>query len=208
MAVAASAPTRPAAQDTSHPKATPTFSLTESGTATSGIFDHLAEHQSPLSDLIQPYAYAAARVLGAIRQSPSPLTAIMHPMHTARCSLVKATSICRRIVDHLLPTSSRRDALLDDDASSATPRRQGAPQASHAFAATATAKPPPMLGGADARDDAKITLAVDSGSTWHLHPHRDQLHNLRPCDDSIKGIGGASQPVSYTHLTLPTILLV
>jgi len=143
MAVAASAPTRPAAQYTSHPKATPTFSLTESGTATSGILDHLAEHQSPLSDLIQPYAYAAARVLGAIRQSPSPLTAIMHPMHTARCSLVKATSICRRMVGHLLPTSSRRDALLDDDASSATPQRQGAPQASHAFAATATAKPPP-----------------------------------------------------------------
>ena len=50
-----------------------------------------------------------------------------------------------------------------------------------------------MHDAADARDDAKITLAVDSGSTWHLHPHRDQLHNLRPCNDSIKGIGGASQ---------------
>ena len=114
-------------------------------------------------------------------------------MSTARYSLAKATSICRHFVSHLLPTSYRRDSLLDGNASSATPRRQGAPQASHAFAATATAKPPPMLGGADARDDAKITLAVDSGSTWHLHPRRDQLHNLRPCNDSIKGIGGASQ---------------
>ena len=87
----------------------------------------LTERQSPLSVLVQPYAYAAARVMGAIRQSPSPLTAIMYPMHTARYSLVKATSICRRIVGHLLPTSSRRDALFDDDASSDTPERKGAP---------------------------------------------------------------------------------
>ena len=38
-----------------------------------------------------------------------------------------------------------------------------------------------------------VTLAVDSGCTWHLHHRRDQLKNLRPCDDSIKGIGGVSR---------------
>ena len=189
MAITVS-PDHLAARGISHTVATPTSSLMESSTATYGILDHLAELQPLLGDLVQP---CAARIMGAIRQSPSPLTAIMRPMSAARYSLAKATSICRHIVSHLLPTSSRRDALLDDDASSATPQRQGAPQASHAFAATATAKPPPMLGGADARDDAKITLAVDSGSTWHLHPHRGQLSNLRPCNDSIKGIGGASQ---------------
>jgi hypothetical protein len=162
----------------------------ESGTATSGILYHLAERQTLLGDIIRP---RAARIMGAIRQSPSPLTAVMYTMSTARYSLAKATSICRHIVNHLPSVPSRRDALFDDDVSSATPQRQGAPQASHAFAATAAVKPPPTLGGADARDDAKITLAVDSGSTWHLHPRRDQLHNLRPCNDSIKGIGGASQ---------------
>jgi hypothetical protein len=161
----------------------------ESNAATHGILDHIAELQPLLGDLIQPYA---ARIMGAIRQSPSPLTAIMHPMSTARYSLAKATSICRHIVNHLPSIPSRRDALFDDDVSSAAPQRQGAPQASHAFAATAAAKPPPTLGGADASDDAKITLAVDSGSTWHLYPHRGQLRNLRPCNDSIKGIGGAS----------------
>merc|ERR1712070_245179 len=182
MAVASSTPAHPTARGISHSKATPTPSLVESGTATSGILDHLAERQTLLGDIIRP---RAARIMGAIRQSPSPLTAIMYTMSTARYSLAKATSICRHIVNHLPSIPSRRDALFDDDVSSATPQRQGAPQASHAFAATAAAKPPPTLGGADARDDAKITLAVDSGSTWHLHPRRDQLHNLRPCNDSF-----------------------
>ena len=125
----------------------------ESSTATYGILDHLAELQPLLG--VRPYA---ARIMGAIRQSPSPLTAIMYPMSTARYSLAKATSICRHIVDHLPSIPSQRDALFDDDVSSATPQRQGAPQASHAFAATAAAKPPSMLGGAAARNDAKITL--------------------------------------------------
>jgi len=46
----------------------------ESSTATHGILDHLAERQPLRGDLIQPYA---ARIMGAIRKSPSPLTAIM-----------------------------------------------------------------------------------------------------------------------------------
>jgi hypothetical protein len=165
----------------------------ESSTATYGILDHLAERQPLLGDLIQSYA---ARIMGAIRKSPSPLTTIMHPISAARYSLAKATSICRHVVGHLLSIPSRRDALSSNDISSATPQRQGAPQASHSFAAATAAKPPSIKGkhdSADAREDAKITLAVDSGSTWHLYPHRDQLHNLRPCDDSIQGIGGASQ---------------
>ena len=188
MAIAASTPAHPAARSISG--ATPTSSLMESNSATHKILDHLAELRPLLGDLVQPYA---ARIMGAICQSPSPLTAIIRPISTARYSLAKATSICRHVVDRLASIPSRRDALFDDDISSAASQRQDAPQASHAFAAAAAAKPPPTLGGADTEDDAKIVLAVDSGSTWHLYPHRGQLRNLRPCNDSIKGIGGASQ---------------
>ena len=195
MAITVS-PDHLAAQGISHTVATPTSSLMKKSTATYGIIDHLAEQQPLLGDLIQPYA---ARIMSAIRKLPSPLTAIMRPISTARCSLAKATSICQRIHGHLRPIPSRRDALSSDDILSATPQLQVAPQAAHAFAAAAAAKPPSITGmhdAADARDDADITLAVDSGSTWHLYPHRDQLRNSRPCDDSIKGIGGLPCDVS------------
>jgi hypothetical protein len=135
----------------------------ESSTATHGFFDHLAERQPRLGDLIQPYA---ARIISAICKSPSPLTTIMHPISTARYSLAKATSICQHIVGYLRLIPSRRDALSSNDISSATPQRQGAPQASHAFAATAAAKPPSIEGmhdAADARDDAKISKKYAGG---------------------------------------------
>ena len=64
MAITASAPAHPAARGISHSGATPTSSLMESSSATYGIFDHLAERQPLLGDLIQPYA---ARIMGAIR---------------------------------------------------------------------------------------------------------------------------------------------
>jgi hypothetical protein len=118
----------------------------ESSSATYGIFDHLAERQPLLGDLIQPYA---ARIMGAIRKSPSLLTAVMHPISTARYSLAKATSICQHIHGQLRSIPSRRDALSSDDISSATPQRQGAPQAAHAFAA---AKPPSRQAAKHRRD--------------------------------------------------------
>ena len=192
MAITVS-PDHLAAQGISHTVDTPTSSLIRKRTITCGIIDHLAKKRPLLGDIIQPYA---ARIMSAIRKSPSPLTAIMRPISTARYSLARATSICQRLHGHLRSIPSRRDALSSDDISSAAPQRQGAPQAAHAFAAAAAAKPLSIKGmrnAADARDDADITLAVHSGSTWHLYPHQDQLCNLRPCHDSIKGTGRASQ---------------
>ena len=162
MAITVS-PDHLAARGISHTVATPTSSLMKKSTATYGIIDHLAEQQPLLGDLIQPYA---ARIMSAIRKSPSPLTAIMRPISTARCSLAKATSICQRIHGHLRWIPSRRDALSSDDISSATPQHQGAPQAAHAFAAAAAAKPPSIEGmhdAADARDDAKISKKYAGG---------------------------------------------
>ena len=135
-----------AARGISHTVATPTSSLMKKSTATYGIIDHLAEQQPLLGDLIQPYA---ARIMRAIRKSPSPLTTIMHPISTARYSLAKATSICQRIHGHLRPIPSRRDALSSDDILSATPQLQVAPQAAHAFAA---AKPPSRQAAKHRRD--------------------------------------------------------
>ena len=111
MAITVS-PDHLAARGISHTVATPTSSLMKKSTATYGIIDHLAEQQPLLGDLIQPYA---ARIMRAIRKSPSPLTASMRPINTARYSLAKATSICQRIHGHLRPIPSRRDALSSDD---------------------------------------------------------------------------------------------
>jgi hypothetical protein len=210
MALTAS-PDHLAARDISHAVATPTSSLMRRNTTTYRIIDHLAEKRPLLGDLIQPYA---ARIMSATRQLPSPLTAIMGPISTARYSLARATSISQRLHRHLRLTPSRRDALSSDDISSAAPRHQGAPQAARAFAAAAAAKTPSIKGmcnAADARDDADITLAVDSGSTWHLYPHRDQLRNFRPRDDSIKGIGGLLCDVSkweiyHSWLSMRTVV--
>ena len=98
----------------------------------------------------------------------------------------RAASIWQRLHRHLQLSPSQRNALSSDDVSSAAPRHQGAPQAARTFAAAATAKTPSIIDGtcnaAGARDDADISLAVESGSTWHRYPHRDQLRNLRPCD--------------------------
>ena len=38
-----------------------------------------------------------------------------------------------------------------------------------------------------------INIAVDSGVTWHLHGRRDDMSDIRACDDSIAGIDGAVQ---------------
>ena len=40
---------------------------------------------------------------------------------------------------------------------------------------------------------AYVALLLLPLSLYSSGFHRDQLHDLRPCDDSIKGIGGASQ---------------
>ena len=50
-----------------------------------------------------------------------------------------------------------------------------------------------------------VTLAVDSGLTWHLHHRRDQLHNLRSCKDSVKGIGGGSNMYRVGDLEISTL---
>ena len=88
MAITVS-PDHLAAQGISHTVDTPTSSLIRKRTITCGIIDHLAKKRPLLGDIIQPYA---ARIMSAIRKSPSPLTAIMRPISTARYSLAKATS--------------------------------------------------------------------------------------------------------------------
>eukprot|EP00965_Chrysotila_dentata_P054078 1794633-Pleurochrysis_carterae.AAC.1 len=40
---------------------------------------------------------------------------------------------------------------------------------------------------------SSICFVVDSGCTWHIHPHRDDLINIRPCTDRVTGIDGRTQ---------------
>ena len=121
--------------------------------------------------------------MGAIRKSPSLLTAVMHPISTARYSLAKATSICQHIhAGQLRSIPSRHDALSSDDISSATPQRLGAPQAAHVFAAAAAAKPPSIEGmhdAADARDDGGIVGGLPSDvSRWGICHSRPSMRTV------------------------------
>ena len=35
---------------------------------------------------------------------------------------------------------------------------------------------------------AALSLVIDSGCTWHVHPNRADLVNIRPCTDTMKGV--------------------
>ena len=69
------------------------------------------------------------------------------------------------------------------------------PLSAQAFATAAAAAAKKMDNATNAVYVSGAALAMDSGSTWHMYPHRDQLCNVRPYDNSIKGIGarGVSQ---------------
>ena len=56
-----------------------------------------------------------------------------------------------------------------------------------------------IKGALDTFDLKDIGCQVELSNTYHLH--------LRPGDEVIRDMGGL-HTVSYTHLTLPTILLV
>ena len=142
---------------------------------------------------------------------------------SSRCSRCLSLS-CGRHSN--LPTHSGRSAIDLLSARRARQRRhfeyrastsRRSPQAAYAFAAAKAAKPPkpPSIKGmrdaADARDAADITLAVDSGSTWHLYPHRDQLRNLRRATTPSRAVGGLPSDVArweiyHSWLSMRTVV--
>ena len=40
-----------------------------------------------------------------------------------------------------------------------------------------------------------LWAVVDSGCSWHCHPHSEDLINTRPCNDTMTGINGKPEPV-------------
>ena len=44
---------------------------------------------------------------------------------------------------------------------------------------------------------------VDSGCSWHCHPHSEDLINKRKCDDTMSGIDGKPQRVKSALVTYP-----
>eukprot|EP00965_Chrysotila_dentata_P094898 3138736-Pleurochrysis_carterae.AAC.1 len=40
-----------------------------------------------------------------------------------------------------------------------------------------------------------VTFVVDSGCTWHIHPHASDLVNTRTTDEVISGVDGKPQRV-------------
>ena len=39
-----------------------------------------------------------------------------------------------------------------------------------------------------------LALVMDSGCTWHVHPVREDLVNLRPCNDRVEGVDRKVHP--------------
>eukprot|EP00965_Chrysotila_dentata_P080224 2646966-Pleurochrysis_carterae.AAC.1 len=39
-----------------------------------------------------------------------------------------------------------------------------------------------------------IGFVVDSGCTYHIHPHVGDLVNLRPCTETVSGVDGKPRP--------------
>eukprot|EP00965_Chrysotila_dentata_P034158 1136962-Pleurochrysis_carterae.AAC.1 len=39
-----------------------------------------------------------------------------------------------------------------------------------------------------------IGFVVDSGCTYHIHPHVQDLINLKPCSKSVSGVDGKPRP--------------
>eukprot|EP00965_Chrysotila_dentata_P016454 544864-Pleurochrysis_carterae.AAC.1 len=62
-----------------------------------------------------------------------------------------------------------------------------------------------MLASSDARRNAprrsrrlpcgqrSVGFVVDSGCTWHIHPHMSDLVNVKACCDQVAGIDGKPQ---------------
>ena len=201
MALAASPPTHHAAH--THTVAVSNSSpLMRSSTAPR---DALGDSANPhLYSLLRP---CTERAIDAARRL---LSLVMLPSEIACSALSEATSLCELVQGGLRSLSSRRDTPLDDNVSSTAPNPQHAlpsPSPAHAFAASA-ADSSSLQGVENASSTAHVsavTLAVDSGLTWHLHHRRDQLHNLRSCKDSVKGIGGDSNMYRVGDLEISTL---
>ena len=190
MALAASPPThRPAHTHAVTISNSPL--LMRSNAAPRGILADFTN--SNLYSLLRP---STERAVDAARQL---LYLAALPSEVACGALSKATSLGERIQGGLRSLFSRRDTPLDDDISSTAPNPKQAlpsPTPAHALAASAadSARHQGMESPSSTAHGSAITLAVDdSGCTWHLHHRRDQLQNLRPCNDSIQGIGGVSR---------------
>ena len=51
-----------------------------------------------------------------------------------------------------------------------------------------------------------LSLIMDSGCTWHVHPHAEDLLNHRPCSDTVEGIDKKVHPCTLIG-DLPIIAL-
>ena len=47
----------------------------------------------------------------------------------------------------------------------------------------------------DALEKMICWTVIDSGCSWHCHPHFEDLINTRKCDDTMSGIDGKPQRV-------------
>ena len=169
MALAASPPTHHAAH--THTVAIPNSSpLIRSSTAPRGTLGDFANPH--LYSLLRP---CTERAIDAARRLLS-LAAL--PSGVACSAGFEATSLCKRVQGGLRSLLSRRDTPLDDNVSSAAPKPQRAlpsPTPAHALAATAvdSFRLQGMESASSTAHVSAITLAVDSGCTWHLHHRRD-----------------------------------
>ena len=121
----------------------------------------------------------------AIEAAHRLLSLAMLPSKIACNVLSEATSLCERVQGGLRSLLSRRDTPLDDNVSSTALDPQHAPLSltcAHAFVASAAASSSlqKVKNASSTEHVSAVVLAVDSGSTWHLHHQRDQLTNLRP----------------------------
>ena len=169
MALAASPPThRPAHTHAVTISNSPL--LMKSNAAPRGILADFTN--SNLYSLLRP---STERAVDAARQL---LYLAALPSEVACGALSKATSLGERIQGGLRSLFSRRDTPLDDDISSTAPNPKQAlpsPTPAHALAASAadSARHQGMESPSSTAHGSAITLAVDSGCTWHLHHRRD-----------------------------------
>jgi len=167
MALAASPPTHRAAHTHAVTISPP---LMRSNAAPRGILGDFTN--SNLYSLLWP---CTKRAVDAARRL---LYLAALPSEVACSTLSEATSLCERIQGDLRSLFSRRDTPLDDDISSTAPNPKQAlpsPTPAHALAASAadSARHQGMESPSSTAHGSAITLAVDSGCTWHLHHRRD-----------------------------------
>ena len=176
MALAASTPTHHADRIIAVSNSSP---MMRSSTTPRGALGKFANPH--LHGVLRPCAEQAIELEAAHRL----LSLAMLPSKIACNVLSEATSLCECVQGGLRSLLSRRDTPLDDNVSRTALDSQHAPPSStcaHAFAASAAASSSlqKVKNASSTGHVSAVVLAVDSGSTWHLHHQRDQLTNLRP----------------------------